>query len=143
VCPPLWPVADFCIYNDVFVHEADGSFRIYGYPENVFPPTDFHTATFIGSWIYVIGSLGYYGSRQYGRTPVYRLNLETLRIEPFECGGEAPGWIFKHRAWAVGADAIRVRGGTIVSAGEDGESHAENETSYVLDLHGRIWRRER
>jgi len=37
---------DFCIYNDVFVHDR-GSVRIYGYPEHVFPPTDFHTATLI------------------------------------------------------------------------------------------------
>jgi ankyrin repeat protein len=132
---------DFCIYNDVFVHEADGSFRIYGYPENVFPPTDFHTATLVGRWIYVIGSLGYYGSRLFGQTPVYRLNVETLQIESCECGGEAPGWIFKHRAWAVGNDAIRVRGGTIVSAGEQ-ESHDENKESFVLDLRGRTWRRE-
>src|SRR5262249_36012233 len=32
---------DFCIYNDVFVHAGVGSVVIYGYPESVFPPTDF------------------------------------------------------------------------------------------------------
>jgi hypothetical protein len=57
---------DFCIYNDVFLHGLDGSLVIYGYPEDVFPPTDFHTATLLGDFIYVIGSLGYFGSRQFG-----------------------------------------------------------------------------
>ena len=38
---------DFTIYNDVFVHEPDGTIRIFGYPEAVFPPTDFHTATLV------------------------------------------------------------------------------------------------
>src|SRR5262245_20211093 len=38
---------DFCIYNDVVVHRGDGAFDIFGYPEDVFPPTDFHTATLV------------------------------------------------------------------------------------------------
>ena len=36
---------DFCIYNDVVVLDLDGSIAIYGYPNDLFPPTDFHTAT--------------------------------------------------------------------------------------------------
>ena len=32
---------DFCIYNDVFVHGPDGDLAIYGYPADVFPPSDF------------------------------------------------------------------------------------------------------
>lgn len=41
---------DFCIYNDVIVHQGDGSFDIYGYPADIFPPTDFHTSiTFLTS----------------------------------------------------------------------------------------------
>jgi ankyrin repeat protein len=54
---------DFCIYNDVFVHERNGTVAIYGYPESVFPPTDFHTATLLDDYIYFIGSLGYAGTR--------------------------------------------------------------------------------
>jgi hypothetical protein len=37
---------DFCIYNDVFVHERDGSVAIYGYPESVFPPTDYDASDY-------------------------------------------------------------------------------------------------
>jgi ankyrin repeat protein len=50
---------DFCIFNDVFVHQPDGTIQIFGYPREVFPPTDFHSATLIGKHIYVIGSLSY------------------------------------------------------------------------------------
>src|SRR6185312_15079372 len=87
---------DFCIYNDVFVHSRDGGIRIFGYPESVFPPTDFHTATLIGEYIYLIGSLGYSGHRRYGTTPVYRLHTGTFKIEPLETTGAAPGWLYEH-----------------------------------------------
>src|SRR5215469_1164609 len=89
---------DFCIYNDVFVHAPDGSVVIYGYSESLFPPTDFHTATLVGSSIYLIGSLGYPSTRRYGETPVYRLNTATFQIEEVETTGNKPGWIYKHRA---------------------------------------------
>jgi ankyrin repeat protein len=71
---------DFCIYNDVFVHDHEGKVIVYGYPESVFPPTDFHTATLVGDSIYLIGSLGYPGARQYGETPVYRLDTTTFEL---------------------------------------------------------------
>ena len=83
---------DFCIYNDVFVHERDGSIAIYGYPESVFPPTDSHTATLVGDAIYVIGSIGYMGTRRYGETPVYRLDVHTLRMDRLHTTGDSPGW---------------------------------------------------
>ncbi|MFT3775724.1 MAG: ankyrin repeat domain-containing protein [Minicystis sp.] len=134
--------ADFCIYNDVFVHERDGSVALYGYPEAVFPPTDFHTATRVGDFIYVIGSLGYLGSRRFGETPVYRLDTSTLRIERVDARGEAPGWIYKHRALAVSPHEIQVWGGTIVTSNGDKESYDENPGYFVLDLDRGLWRRE-
>ena len=57
---------DFCIYNDVVVLGLDGSVEIYGYPKDVFPPTDFHTATLLGDSVIVIGRLGYMGMRHPG-----------------------------------------------------------------------------
>src|SRR5207253_4004449 len=72
---------DFFIYNDVVIHDGQGDFQIYGYPREVFPPTDFHTATLCGNSIYVIGCLGYPEQRQQGFTPVYRLTLESWQIE--------------------------------------------------------------
>jgi hypothetical protein len=133
---------DFCIYNDVFVHESDGSVAIYGYPESVFPPTDFHTATLIGDSIYVIGCLGYLGTRRPVETPVYRLNVHTLRMDRLDARGESPGWIYEHRADAVSASGIRVWSGTVVTGSGSGELHQPNHACFVLDLDRLAWFRD-
>ena len=134
--------ADFCIYNDVFVHERDGGTELYGYPESVFPPTDFHTATLIGDSIYVIGALGYLGNRRYGETPVYRLDVHTLRMDRVDARGEAPGWIYKHRAVVANSHEIQVWGGKVVSANGSEELHEPNLDCFVLDLNSLLWRQE-
>jgi hypothetical protein len=133
---------DFCIYNDVFVHTPGGAITIYGYPQDVFPPTDFHTATLIDGVIIVIGRLGYQGTRAYGKTPVFRLDLATLRMEPVETSGEAPGWIYKHRADPSGPHQIRVRGGSIVALRGAKEVHDLNRDVFVLDVASGRWSRE-
>lgn len=103
---------EFCIYNDVVVHHGGGRFDILGYPEDLFPPTDFHTATLVGNSLYIIGSVGYMGERKYGQTPVYRLDCETLAIEKIETSGEQPGWISRHKA-TLQDDSIVVSGGNV------------------------------
>ena len=133
---------DFCIYNDVFVHGSGNSIVMYGYPQDDFPPTDFHTATLVGDGIYLIGSLGYAGTRRYGVTPVYRLDLATWRIDPVAVSGEPPGWIYRHRAVTVGSLAIRVWGGKVVTSLGDKESHDANPASFVFDLDRLHWQRE-
>jgi ankyrin repeat protein len=133
---------DFCIYNDVFVHAPDGSIELLGYPESVFPPTDFHTATLIGDSIYVIGSLGYAGRRVYGSTPVYRLDTRSFRIEPVHTAGASPGWLYRHRAVQNGPREIRVWGGKLVTLEGTKEQHAANTASFVLDISGLHWRHE-
>jgi ankyrin repeat protein len=133
---------DFCIYNDVFVHERDGSVAIYGYPASVFPPTDFHTATFIGDAVYVIGSLGYQGARCYGETPVYRLDVHTLRMDRLNVRGDTPGWLYRHRAATLGSHKIRVWGGTVVTKSDSEELHEQNLSSFMLDLDCLRWCRE-
>ena len=110
---------DFCIYNDVIVHHGDGRFDIYGYPRDVFPPTDFHTATLVGDRIIVIGRLGYHGERLFGTTPVFALDLATYRIEELPSQGELPGWIFRHSAQSL-PEGIIIKGGEI-SELKDGE----------------------
>ena len=89
---------DFYIYNDVFVHEPGKLPQIYLYPREVFPPTDFHSATLIGDWIYIIGSLGYPEDRANNVCPVYRLNINTFCIEPVSTTGKDPGRMCMHRA---------------------------------------------
>lgn len=134
--------ADFCIYNDVFVHAPDGSIAIFAYPEEVFSPTDFHTATLIGDTLYLVGGLGYQGKRRYGTTPVYRLDLETFAIERLATSGPAPGWIYGHRAESREASVLRVWGGTVVTAGETSERHDPNGATFLLDLESGVWRLE-
>jgi ankyrin repeat protein len=131
---------DFCIYNDVFVHDPDGTIRIHGYPDGVFPPTDFHTATLIGSHIYLIGSLGYAGTRHYGETPVYRLDTNTFRMERLETTGNKPGWIYKHRAIQSGSHEIQVTGGEVLTLSGGKEKYSENSTVFILDIEQRVWR---
>lgn len=132
---------DFYIYNDVFVHHPDGRIDVCCYPKDVFPPTDFHTATLIGDLIYIIGSLGYLGSRRFGQTPVYCLDTKTLQISCIETTGDRPGWISKHRATLVGSHEIRVWGGKINAIAGDKETYEDNQESWVLDTSLLEWRR--
>lgn len=127
---------DFCIYNDVVVHDGRGGIRIYGYPRDIFPPTDFHSATVAGDYIYIIGGLGYPNDRIPGYTPVFRLHCSTLAIERVETKGQNPGWLYQHKACALGESTIRISAGEVVGAqGEEVPSmHA-----YLLDLTTLTW----
>ena len=133
---------DFCIYNDVFVHGTDGSISIWSYPEESFPPTDFHTATLVDDVIYVIGSLGYRGTRRYGTTPVFRLEVGSWRIERLSVSGDGPGWIHGHRATPLGPGGIRVTEGYVLVQRDGKEAMEKNDAAFVLDLESRRWRRE-
>jgi hypothetical protein len=104
------------------------------------PPTDFHSATSIGDYIYIIGSLGYVEDRQPGVTPVYRLETKTCHIEKLPTTGDNPGWIFRHRAEAHSADDIIVWGGEQFVMGEDGKARSLGNTlGYRLDVERLIW----
>lgn len=136
-----WYDQDFCIYNDVIVHRGDGRFDIYGYPKDVFSPTDFHTATLVGNAIYIIGNLGYLGERRFGVTQVYRLNTDTLTIEPVETTGSCPGWIHRHRAQLV-ENLIEVTGGKVCRVIDEKECIEDNNSRFVLDLGSMMWSME-
>ncbi len=89
---------DFYIYNDVVVRHPDDTIDIFGYSRGVFPPTDFHTATLVGSLIIIIGNLGYPEERKPGTTPVLILDLDTFAISQVVCSGTPPGWLHRHTA---------------------------------------------
>ena len=131
---------DFCIYNDVFVHERGGSVRIFGYSESEFPCTDFHTATLIKEEIWIIGSLGYNGTRRYGETPVYALDIQSFRIRKVNTSGVVPGWIQRHRAVLAGDD-IFISGGFVSSKAENKELYQANEDTFVLNTRALEWRK--
>lgn len=131
---------DFCIYNDVFVHHPDGRLQIFGYPESLFPPTDFHTATLVGDRIIVIGSLGYPSARAHGATQVFSLNIRDWHMERLTIAGEGPGWIHKHRAALSSDRDIVVTGGQVVTKVGDEESATLNTRPFTLDLDALRWR---
>ncbi len=131
---------DFHIYNDVFVHETGGAIRVFGYPESVFPPTDFHTATLVGDRIYLIGSLGYPDMRRRGINSVYCLDTTGFRIARLETTGDVPSGIHRHRATHVSSHEIRLEGGFLVHSAAEEERIVPNHRSYVIDLISLVWR---
>jgi ankyrin repeat protein len=131
---------NFCIYNDVAVFDGKGGMRIYSYPEDVFPPTDSHTATLVEDHLYIIGNLGYPAQRRPGFTPVYRLDTHTMLIERLVTTGTMPGWISRHRARFVAGQGIVVYGGKcIVTSASGKEDYIANTGTYCLDLETKIW----
>jgi hypothetical protein len=132
---------DFYIYNDVVVRHPDGRLEIFGYPKNVFSPSDFHSATFVGNRIIIIGCLGYPEQRTAGTTPVFSLDLDTLAILPVPTSGTAPGWIHGHRA-ALSDDgvSILVQGGKL-DRGPKNASLVENLDDWRLRLVEGQWER--
>jgi hypothetical protein len=132
---------DFCIYNDVVVFAPDDRIEIYGYPREVFPATDFHTASLVGKRVMLIGCLGYPDDRRPDHTPVYALDTDGYRIAPVDTTGPAPGWLFKHEA-AVGADGvITVKGGEVIQERNGRRRYRQNFDDYSLEPASGVWRR--
>jgi hypothetical protein len=127
---------DFCIYNDVVVEHPDGRREFYLYPREVFPPTDFHSATLIGDEIILIGSLGYRDLRRAGETQVLKLDTRSMQIAAVTTIGEGPGWISRHTAEKL-ESTILVVGGKVQTQGD----YESNEGVFELDLTTMIWRR--
>jgi hypothetical protein len=104
---------DSMVYNDVVIRSLNGRSVILGYPPDVFPPTDFHTATLIDDQIWIVGNLGYTEHRSFWVTPVSTLVLGDFVIRRPEIVGDGPGWISGHRAVLTEEGRIRVSGGRI------------------------------
>ena len=81
---------DFYIYNDVVIQHPDGRIDLFGYPREIFPPTDFHSATVMGDQIIIIGNLGYPNDRHPDKTQVLSLNLKSFEISTVNTSGEMP-----------------------------------------------------
>jgi ankyrin repeat protein len=130
---------DFCIYNDVIVHDRSGKFQIMGYPKDVFPPIDFHSATHVDGFIYIVGGLGYQGSRKFSVTPIFRLNCKSWKIEVVQSSGDTLGWIYEHKAHVVTPGVLMVSGGKICTEIDGEEQHIENKDEFSLDLSHMTW----
>ncbi|MEO0939128.1 MAG: hypothetical protein AAFY38_13330 [Pseudomonadota bacterium] len=125
---------DFHIYADVTVIHPDARVDHYIYPADVFPPTDFHTATWLEDHILLIGSLGYQGQRHAGETQVLRLNLADFSVQAVATSGQNPGWISRH-------DARLVDRHIIVSGGKIEPDYVDNTDTFLLDLGTMDWTR--
>lgn len=133
--------ADFCIYNDVIVFGPEDQIEIYGYPKEVFPPTDFHTASLLTDRIIIIGSLGYMQERHPGHTPVYSFDLSGYHMSEIKTSGEMPGWISEHES-VLGSDGIiTIRGGKIIEQKGGKQQYRRNVEDYALDLRSGVWSR--
>jgi len=132
---------DFYIYNDVVIQHPDGRLEVLGYPREVFPPTDFHSATLVGNRIVLIGNLGYQEDRRPGTTPVRILDLETLAISTVPTSGTPPGWIHDHHATLCDdGRSILVQRGELDRGGKD-QSQVENIDDWRLHLNDWRWER--
>ena len=130
----------FCIYNDVVVIDGD-AITVYGYPENVFPPTDYATATQVGDEIWIIGNLGYQEHRCDGPAQVRVLNIHDWSIRTAHCTGDDPGSLWGHRC-ELSSDGQQL----LISGGQ---RHCElvgleaqsliNPNLYVLELATSTW----
>ena len=131
---------DFYIYNDVVVKHPNGAIDIYGYPRDVFPPTDFHSATLAGDKIVLIGSLGYDAERRPDATQVLILDLVDFSVRLVESGGELPGWIHGHEA-TLAADGRSICITKGLCDRGTGMSFAENFDDWTLTLDTWKWQR--
>jgi len=131
---------DFCIYNDVTVFDGKGGIRIFSYPpKDVFPPTDFHTATLVGKYIYIIGSLSYADLVKHETTPVYRLDTKTYEISAVKTHGTMPGWLSRHKAHLSPDNKIGITGGKLIVANAEGHDYVDNVQAWQLCLNTFRW----
>lgn len=126
---------NFCIFNDVVVKYPNGNIEIYGYPIDVFAPTDFHSATLIDDEIYIIGNIGYMNDRQYHTTPIYKLNINTLKINKVESRNQI-GWIHHHTATMKNGQII-VKNGYICD--DDNSPMRENIDEWTFNPKTLVW----
>jgi len=129
---------DFFIYNDITVRHPDGRIEILGFSENVFPPTDFHSASLVNGKIILIGNLGYPEHRKSGETQVLVIDPTTWEIKTQLTTGEEPGWIYEHQA-TVEEGAITVQRGKVWTNRDD--SFSGNFDDWRLHLADWRWER--
>jgi hypothetical protein len=129
---------DFCIYNDVVVFQPNGSIRIFLYPEEDFPPIDFHTATLVDDQILIVGGLGYAATREIGHTPVYRLDTRSMKIQRLETKGEPPRGINRHKTRLQNNQLI-LSGGNCWTQNDAKPEMKVNTSEHILDLATLTW----
>jgi len=130
---------DFYIYNDVVVFGPNERINIFGYPREIFPPTDFHTATLVGDQIIVVGGVGYKSDRLEGYTPVYVVDIRDFHISKLETTGEMPGWISEHKANLLTPNTIMIHDGKIMRESGGQQRFIRNLEHFSLNIKSGLW----
>jgi hypothetical protein len=121
------------------VSDAAGRIEIFGYAQEAFPPTDFHTASLIAHPIIVMGKLSNPPNRK-ERAQVLLLDTGSYVFDRVDTNGAGPPWLYKHTAELVDeGDAILISGGLIDDPNLP--SVVENIDDWRLDTH--TWRWDR
>lgn len=146
-CHENWHDHYFTPYNDVIVHDGKGNFEIYGYPEELFPPIEEPSTVLVGAYLYIIGNGQLPDNMAYDKTPIYRLDCQTMAIEQVETSGENPGWISGHKAvyhsHVSSSGVIHVMNGSVYQPHKVKMKWEKNEFLFILDLNTLHWRREK
>lgn len=134
---------DFLIYNDVIVKYDDGSVKHFGYPEDVFPCTDFHTAIYYSAHncIYIIGSIGYADPLKVRKdTSVFKLDLQTFAISKVDYQGTNPGWIHNN----YNMNNMKLKGSKVWVTGHKDKRKKEyvRKKVFTFDLETRTWEKK-
>ena len=129
---------DFFIYNDVTIFEKGQASEVFGYPDTVFPPTDFHSATLVDGKIIIVGRLGYPEGRSEDTTPVFILHLDDFRISELKTSGNQPAWMHEHSAKLDETSQAIICDGGVVTHHETGRI-IENIASWRLCLDTGAW----
>lgn len=120
------------------VLRPDGSVKIYGYPVDVFPPTDFHSASLCGDEILILGGLRHPDERDHNDTFVFRLQLSEFSIQRVETHGTSPHWLYDHAAELDSTGRKLVCSGGRVTHKPTGRT-LENLVTWEFDLSTNTW----
>lgn len=132
---------DFYIYNDVTVIAPDGTIDIVDYSPDIFPPTDFHSASLVDGAIFIIGCLGHPDQRVIGQTPVFKFDIGSRAISRIDTTGESPGWISRHSAeLCPDTQTLIVRGGDILH--DEDLPQIDNIDTWSFDISNFHWTRQ-
>lgn len=131
----------FAIYNDVIVIDPTGDVKVYAYPKDIFPPTDFHSAVLIDDAIWVIGGLGYIQDRQYDKTLIYKLNIDNFAITKVNVADNI-GLIHHHIADVDNHQILVKEGEMLVNTHPliDGEFSYKNMNTWTFDTKNLTWK---
>ncbi len=129
---------DFYIYNDVIIVRPTGKVEVFGYPTDVFPPTDFHSATLYKDKIYIIGALGYADQNTHMNTQVHTLDINDLSIKTVRTKGIGPKHLWKHKAILSEEDKVIICSGGKVSDGS-ADNYIENTDKWAFHIGSCSW----